>query len=255
MPRIARMMNERNIKADTTTDFSKMGPVERAQRMLSRYDPTSELIMDYIELYVQWGYLTLFGASCPLVVIFAFITNLVETRTDGTKLFHDYRRVLPNRVDGIGEPLSIFYFTLYCAVPINCALIVFPFNAVAFVDPNFQIFVLLFVLLFMVAFLMQLDALFPDVSRKTAIQVARQEEFHKRVILGEDPEEGDLDFVLSDDMVGSSIEKARAQATGRMNEGGKVVDPATYAEMVITTTGASNPGAGASNPILGGTGV
>jgi hypothetical protein len=42
---------------------------------------------------------------------FAFITNLVETRTDGVKLFNDYRRVLPNRVDGIGEPLTMFYYT------------------------------------------------------------------------------------------------------------------------------------------------
>lgn len=85
--------------------------------------------MDYIELYVQWGYLTLFGASCPLVVVFALITNLVETRTDGIKLFNDYRRVLPNRVDGIGEPLRIFYITLYIAVPTNCALCVYTFGA------------------------------------------------------------------------------------------------------------------------------
>ncbi len=57
---------------------------------------------------------------------FAFITNLVETRTDGVKLFKDYRRVLPNRVDGIGEPLLMFYYTLYAAVPTNCALVSSP---------------------------------------------------------------------------------------------------------------------------------
>jgi hypothetical protein len=28
----------------------------------------------------------------------AFITNFIETRTDGRKLFQDFRRVMPNQV-------------------------------------------------------------------------------------------------------------------------------------------------------------
>jgi len=52
-------------------------------QLLSRYDPTDELVMDYIELYVQWGYLTLFGSAFPVSVALAAITDFVETRTDG----------------------------------------------------------------------------------------------------------------------------------------------------------------------------
>jgi hypothetical protein len=91
VPKIQSWLLNRAIQADKTTNFALMGPVEKQHRMLSSYDPTSELILDYIELYVQWGYLTLFGASCPIVIVFAAITNMVETRTDGVKLFNDYR--------------------------------------------------------------------------------------------------------------------------------------------------------------------
>lgn len=52
-------------------------------QLLSRYDPTDELVMDYIELYVQWGYLTLFGSAFPVSVALAAVTDFVETRTDG----------------------------------------------------------------------------------------------------------------------------------------------------------------------------
>lgn len=91
---------------------------------------------------MQWGYLTLFGAACPIVVVFAWATNFVETRTDGIKLFNDYRRVTPNRVDGIGEPLVIFYYTLYVAVIVNCGLVVYAFNAADFVSEEYKVAVL-----------------------------------------------------------------------------------------------------------------
>jgi hypothetical protein len=52
-------------------------------QLLSRYDPTDELVMDYIELYVQWGYLTLFGSAFPVSVALAALTDFIETRTDG----------------------------------------------------------------------------------------------------------------------------------------------------------------------------
>jgi hypothetical protein len=52
-------------------------------RLLALYDPTRELVLDYIELYIQWGYLTLFGSACPVVVALACFTNYLETRTDG----------------------------------------------------------------------------------------------------------------------------------------------------------------------------
>ena len=39
-----------------------------------------------------------FGAAFPAAMAFAAATNYIETRTDGYKLLHDYRRVVPSRV-------------------------------------------------------------------------------------------------------------------------------------------------------------
>jgi hypothetical protein len=193
----------------------------------------------------------LFGASCPLVVVFAWVTNLVETRTDGVKLLRDYRRVLPNRVDSIGEPLQIFYWTLYAAVPVNCGLVVFTFNAAAWVGDDSKVWVLLLVALFMVAFLAQLDAMYPDVSRKTAVQLARQDVVYKRVILGEPQDDDELDFELTDAMVGVSVNAARHMATARNS---LACSPQDFAKMVVTAGAQPEPAASAQtfNPIFGG---
>jgi len=86
-------------------------------------------VLDYAELVVQWGYLCLFGSALPAVVALAGIINFVETRTDGFKLLHDFRRVIPRRVDGVGEPLVIFGRLALLAVPLNAALAVFTFKA------------------------------------------------------------------------------------------------------------------------------
>ena len=67
-------------------------------------------IMDYIELYIQWGYLTLFGAAFPVSSLLAATTNFIETRTDGRKLFLDFRRVLPNQVGFLSS--FLFFFLL-----------------------------------------------------------------------------------------------------------------------------------------------
>jgi hypothetical protein len=38
------------------------------------------------------------------------------------------------QVDGIGEPLNVFYYLLYLAVPVNAALVVYTYQAFRFID-------------------------------------------------------------------------------------------------------------------------
>jgi len=78
-----------------------------------------------MELYIQWGFLVLFGASAPVIVVLALITNLIEIRADGNKLLHTFRRAIPQRVEGVGEPLATFSFMCYLAIPVNAGLLVF----------------------------------------------------------------------------------------------------------------------------------
>jgi hypothetical protein len=124
---------------------------------------------------VQWGYLALFGAAAPGVVCLAFITNFLETRSDGYKLLRDYRRVLPRRIDGIGEALNIFYVIVYIAVLVNAGLVVYTFGAFTSVANAYGkacLFVLLN--LFLMALVHKSFSVFPDIPKETEIQLHRQ---------------------------------------------------------------------------------
>jgi hypothetical protein len=97
-PKIGRYFKARRAAADKNMDFEFMGAIEKQYRLLDKYDPAENLVLDYTELFVQFGYLALFGAAFPAAMAFAAATNYIETRTDGYKLLHDYRRVVPSRV-------------------------------------------------------------------------------------------------------------------------------------------------------------
>ena len=57
---------------------------------------------DYIEMIIQFGYVTLFASAFPLAAFLAIFANLVEIRTDCWKLTHLFRRRSPVRTNGIG---------------------------------------------------------------------------------------------------------------------------------------------------------
>ena len=162
-----------------------------------------------IELYVQWGFLALFGAACPAVIVFACATNYIETRTDGYKLFNDYRRVLPFRVDGIGEPLQVFYFTLYLAVPVNAGLIVYTFGSVRFLEKGYFVWVFVGIIGALLVCLKWLDILYPDVPAKTLIQLERQRVVYERIVMG-NPDDTDTQLDLEPDMVGLTVAQVKA---------------------------------------------
>jgi hypothetical protein len=208
LPFIMRWYHNYKADNDKTMVAKNMGPIEKQYVLLSPYDPSKELIFDYIELFIQWGYLTLFGASFPVVVLFACITNYVETRTDGKKLLSDYRRVIPNRVDGIGQPLNVFYYTLFAAVPVNAGLCVYTFNASPF-SSEYNVWVFIGISVFIMLVIGRLDAIYPDVPLKTRVQLGREERIFERVVLGNEGRLGDLKLDLDESMVGLSAKQVK----------------------------------------------
>mmetsp|Transcript_51330 Transcript_51330/g.103120 ORF Transcript_51330/g.103120 Transcript_51330/m.103120 type:complete len:330 (-) Transcript_51330:129-1118(-) len=196
---------------DEEVDVAQMGEVEKQFTLMQSYDPQISLVMDYIELFVQWGYLLLFGAACPLVVVLAFVTNFVETRTDGYKLLFDHRRVLPNRVDGIGEPLNIFVTILQISVFVNSGMIVYSFGVLdGWVPTDYYVWVFGGFVAFMFAVLYVLDAVYPDIPRKTAIQLARQKLIYDRVVKGLVDDDGDR-LALSEEDLGRKIKHVKRE--------------------------------------------
>ncbi|PAA80631.1 hypothetical protein BOX15_Mlig014212g1 [Macrostomum lignano] len=100
-----------------------------ADYMLIPYD--TGLFMDYLELIMQFGFVTLFVPAFPLAPLFALINNLVEIRLDARKLVIGTRRPLPERAQSIGIWFSMMKFVAHLAVISNGSLMAFTSESLA----------------------------------------------------------------------------------------------------------------------------
>ncbi|ODN05595.1 Anoctamin-6, partial [Orchesella cincta] len=57
---------------------------------------------EYLEMVLQFGFLTIFVSAFPLAPLFALINNILELRVDATKMLTHYRRPVGIRVKDIG---------------------------------------------------------------------------------------------------------------------------------------------------------
>jgi len=55
----------------------------KEESILDEYNSTYE---DYLELYIQFGYVVLFSSVAPIAAFWALINNLLEVRLDGFKV-------------------------------------------------------------------------------------------------------------------------------------------------------------------------
>lgn len=71
---------------------------------------------------LQFGFITIFVAACPLAPLFALINNWVEVRLDAQKFVCEYRRPVVERAQDIGIWLTILNFISYLAVISNVSV-------------------------------------------------------------------------------------------------------------------------------------
>ncbi|XP_009585296.1 PREDICTED: LOW QUALITY PROTEIN: anoctamin-7-like, partial [Fulmarus glacialis] len=83
------------------------------------------LFDEYLEMVLQFGFITIFVAACPLAPLFALLNNWVEICLDAHKFVCDYRRPVAERAQGIGIWLSILEAIAHLAVISNAFLIAF----------------------------------------------------------------------------------------------------------------------------------
>ncbi|KAL7039822.1 hypothetical protein ACKWTF_000129 [Chironomus riparius] len=65
------------------------------------------LFDEYLEMIIQYGFVTLFVAAFPLAPLFALINNITEIRLDAYKMVSQSRRPLAERVEDIGNFCSL----------------------------------------------------------------------------------------------------------------------------------------------------
>ncbi|XP_035890422.1 anoctamin-5 isoform X2 [Anopheles stephensi] len=89
-------------------------------------DPGKLALFDeYLEMIVQYGFVTLFVAAFPLAPLFALLNNIAEIRLDAYKMVTQSRRPLAERVEDIGAWYGILKIITYTAVVSNAFVIAY----------------------------------------------------------------------------------------------------------------------------------
>jgi anoctamin-1 len=76
-------------------------PQCEADFLLARWRPQA-LFYEYLEMVLQFGFVTIFVAAFPLAPLFALINNALEIRLDARKMITSLRRPVAQRVKNIG---------------------------------------------------------------------------------------------------------------------------------------------------------
>uniref|UniRef100_A0A3B5AJL6 Anoctamin n=1 Tax=Stegastes partitus TaxID=144197 RepID=A0A3B5AJL6_9TELE len=89
--------------------------------------PSSKLglFYEYLEMVIQFGFVTLFVASFPLAPVLALINNLAEIRVDAWKTTTQFRRIVPEKAQDIGAWQPILQGIAILAVATNAMIIAF----------------------------------------------------------------------------------------------------------------------------------
>ncbi|TTJ07840.1 Anoctamin-1 [Bagarius yarrelli] len=104
---------------------------EEQEKILQRYEtdfflePFSGLTPEYMEMIIQFGFVTLFVASFPLAPLFALLNNIIEIRLDAKKFVAELRRPVAARAKDIGIWYNILRGVAKVAVIVNAFVISF----------------------------------------------------------------------------------------------------------------------------------
>lgn len=87
--------------------------------------PNEGLFEEYLEMVLQFGFITIFVAAFPLAPLFALLNNWVEIRLDAQKFVCETRRPIADRAQDIGVWFTILDALAHLAVISNAFLIAF----------------------------------------------------------------------------------------------------------------------------------
>lgn len=110
-PLILKYYNSLSLRTGKNRERSLKGKGQRHIKDLKLVEFGSRgLFPEYLEMILQYGFVTIFVAAFPLAPLFALINNIFEMRFDAKKLLVHYRRTAFPRVQNIG----IWYRILDC---------------------------------------------------------------------------------------------------------------------------------------------
>ncbi|CAL8090502.1 unnamed protein product [Orchesella dallaii] len=134
VPVARRFINRasQRLKVATTPTDDTLAPSRKASKSAlpqwaRDYDllqwGTYSLTDEYLEMVLQFGFLTIFVSAFPLAPLFALINNIFELRVDATKMLTHYRRPVGIRVKDIGVWSDIINGIVKVSVISNACII------------------------------------------------------------------------------------------------------------------------------------
>lgn len=78
---------------------------------------------DYLELFIQFGYVFLFSSVYPIAAVWAVLNNILEIRADAFKLCRIFQRPMNRRVKDIGAWQRCFEILTAMSIMTNCGLL------------------------------------------------------------------------------------------------------------------------------------
>ena len=99
--------------------------------------PFQEQFDDYMEIVIQFGYVTLFASAYPLASLIALAANIIEIRSDSFKLARVCRRPRSYRVDGIGIWNTLLSCIVWMSALTNCLIAGFTSDQMMQIFPHF----------------------------------------------------------------------------------------------------------------------
>ncbi|XP_071496822.1 anoctamin-10-like [Diadema antillarum] len=177
-------------KKDDDAPSSETSPHKDASKLAaqqSKMDVYPGTFDDYLELFLQFGYVFLFSAVFPLAGIFALLNNVIEVRSDAFKLSRVCQRPFGQAVADIGTWQITFEIMSIIAVLTNVALMALsPEIQSLFPEMSTTKYILLFVVVehIFLAFKAAIAILIPDLPKWMEVELAK-EEFESRKALAD----------------------------------------------------------------------
>ncbi|RHY52019.1 hypothetical protein DYB38_005455 [Aphanomyces astaci] len=139
------------------------------EALLPEYEGT---FFDYLELFLQFGQITLFASAYPLASVCSLLNNLIEIKSDGFKILMAHQRCHRDHPDGIGTWVHAFTLLGYVAVATNVTIVGFNSGVLQRLYPGISPFYTLVAVVvvehLIVSIMVGIAAVVPDVPQHVA---------------------------------------------------------------------------------------
>lgn len=190
----------------------KASPYEE-QAQMATYDTFA----DYLNIMLQYGFVTLFVVAFPLAPLIALVDAIINSFTDRSRMFTSSARPVPKGASGIGAWKLIFDGLSYASAVSNLTIVVFTNRSNIFgrdLDDTGRL--VFFVVAEHVILLLKyaIATFVPDTPESTEMQLKRQEYLVKKHIFGV------KDVIVGEDEAKLGLEDGEGGSTDNMGGGG-----------------------------------